>query len=182
MPSPPLTHNKKNGFTLIELLVVLVVMGIALSMVVVQLLPDERAVLREEAQRLALLLENAGLEARANGRSLAWTVGNNSAANNADGNNNADIKNGYRFWQKNEYSEWTRIEDDRVFRARTLTEGVRVAEVRVEDQPLPAGEYLVLSAHAFTLPFQIQLVSGHAKANVIGHSTGTVSVQMSDAP
>jgi len=182
MPFPILTHNnltrnKKNGFTLIELLVVLVVMGIALSMVVVQLLPDERAILREEAQRLALLLENAGLEARANGRSLAWTVGNN----NADGNN-TDVKNGYRFWQKNEYSEWIRIEDDRVFRARTLTDGVRVAEVRVEEQPLPAGEYLVLSAHAFTLPFQIQLASGHARANVVGHSTGTVSVQMSDSP
>ncbi len=56
-------------------------MGIALGMVAVQLMPDERAALREEAQRLALLLENAEMEARASGRSLAWSA----------------EKNGYRF-------------------------------------------------------------------------------------
>lgn len=175
MSLPPLTHKTQTGFTLIELLVVLVVMGIALSMVVVQLLPDERAVLREEAQRLALLLENAGLEARANGRSLAWAVEKNNSVTH-----NSSEYSSYRFWQKNELSEWVRIADDRVFRARTLAEGVRVASVSVESQPLPPGEYLVLSAHAFSLPFQIQLVSGSAVANIMGHSTGTVSIQMND--
>lgn len=171
MPSPPLTHNKQNGFTLIELLVVMVVMGIALGAVVLQLLPDERSILREEAQRLALLLENAGLEARASGRSLAWTVDQNNSSRNDT----------YRFWQKNEYSEWIKIEHDPAFRARALADGVQVAKVSIEDQPLPAGELLVLSAHSFALPFRIQLQTAHVTANVIGHSTGKVSIQLHDA-
>ena len=57
--------RSKKGFTLIELLVVLVIIGIALGLVMVQLMPDRRAQLREESERLALLLENAGMEARA---------------------------------------------------------------------------------------------------------------------
>ena len=166
--NPPLANGLKQhvraGFTLIELLVVLVVMGIALSLIVVQLLPDERAILREEAQRLALLMENASLEARANGRSLAWS----------------GEKNYYRFWQKNEYAEWVQLESDQAFRARTLPEGISIASVRVEDQTLPTGTYLVLSAHAFALPFQIRLASRHVHANILGRSTGRVVVEIVD--
>lgn len=177
MPYPLLTSPRtaSHGFTLIELLVVMVVMGIALGAVVLQLLPDERAILREEAQRLALLLENAGLEARASGRSLAWTVDKNNSDQNSSSSSDT-----YRFWQKNEYSDWIKIELDPVFRARALADGVRVAKVSIENQPLPAGEYLILSAHSFALPFQIQLQTAHVTANVIGHSTGKVSIQLHD--
>ncbi len=100
----------KGGFTLIELLVVLVVMGVALGLVAVQLMPDNRAILREEAQRLALLVENAGMEARVSGRPLAWS----------------GEKNSYRFWKKNDYADWVRIEDAAAFRARTLPEGMHI--------------------------------------------------------
>jgi general secretion pathway protein H len=172
MPYPLLTSSRtaSHGFTLIELLVVMVIMGIALGAVVLQLLPDERAILREEAQRLALLLENAGLEARASGRSLAWTFDQN----------NANERDTYRFWHKNEYSDWVKIGHDPVFRARALADGVRITQVSIENQPLPAGEYLVLSAHSFALPFHIQLQIAHFTANVVGHSTGKVSVQLND--
>ena len=150
------------GFTLIELLVVLVVMGIALGLVAVQLMPDNRAILREEAQRLALLVENAGMEARVSGRPLAWS----------------GEKNSYRFWKKNDYADWVRIEDDAAFRARTLPEGMHIVEVSVEEQALKPGEYLALSANSFPLPFRIRLESEQARASVIGSSTGTVSVQL----
>ncbi len=159
VPSP---QSFQSGFTLIELLVVLVVMGIALGLVAVQLMPDNRALLREEAQRLALLVENAGMEARVSGRPLAWS----------------GEKNSYRFWKKNDYADWVRIEDDAVFRARTLPEGMRIAEVSVEEQALKPGEYLALSANSFALPFRIRLESQQAGASVIGSSTGAVSVQM----
>lgn len=151
-----------SGFTLIELLVVLVVMGVALGIVAVQLMPDSRATLREEAQRLALLLENAGMEARASGRPLAWS---------------AD-KNGYRFWKKNDYGEWVRVDDDAMFRPRTLPNGLGITEVSVETQPLKSGELMPLNAFSFTLPFRIRMTGEHAGASVTGSCTGAVSAKL----
>ncbi len=140
----------------------LVVMGIALGMVAVQLMPDNRATLREEAQRLALLLENAGMEARASGHSLAWSSG----------------KTSYRFWEKNDYGDWVRIEDDGMFRQRTLPDGLNIAEVSVETQTLQHGEQMSLSAASFALPFRIRLASSHASASISGSSTGTVTAKL----
>ena len=133
-------------------------MGIAMGLVMVQLMPDKQASLREESGRLALLLENAGLEARASGRSLAWS----------------GEKNSYRFFSKNEYGDWVRIVDDSTFRPRTLAEGVNISEVSVEEQPLKPGEYIVLSAHSFAGPFRIRLNNEYGSASVIGKSTGDV--------
>lgn len=138
----------------------LVVMGIALGIVVVQLMPDDRTALREEAARLALLLENAGLEARSSGRSMAWS---------------AD-KTGYLFWKKNDYNDWARIDDDTSFRPRALPEGMRIGEVAVEDMPLKHGEQLALSASAFALPFRIRMSNAAYSINVVGKSTGEVVV------
>jgi general secretion pathway protein H len=153
---------KKNGFTLIELLVVLVVMGIALGMAVVQLMPDSRAALRDEAQRLALLLENAGLDARASGRPLAWSY----------------EANGYRFWKRDGYGGWVRVEDDPVYRARVLPEGMAITEASVESQPLQAGERMPLGAASHALPFLLRLSGAAAGARITGSSTGEVAVQM----
>ena len=158
------TFRLQRGFTLIELLVVMVVMGVALGLVMVQLMPDQRAPLREEAGRLALLLENAGLEARASGRSLAWS----------------GEKNSYRFFSKNAYGAWVRIDDDASFRPRTLPEGVNIGEVSVEEQALKQGEYVLLSAHSFAVPFRIRLSSKFGSAIVTGKSTGDVVSTLDD--
>lgn len=157
-------HSSQKGFTLIELLVALVVMGIALGIVMVQLMPDDRTTLREEAARLALLLENAGLEARSSGRSMAWS----------------SEKTHYLFWKKNDYNDWSRIEDDTAFRPRNLPEGIQINEITVEDQPLKQGEQLALSASAFALPFRIRMRNTSASTNVVGKSTGEVVVESND--
>ena len=159
-------RHLQRGFTLVELLIVMVVMGIALGMVMVQLMPDHRAPLREEAGRLALLLENAGLEARASGHSLAWS----------------GEKNSYRFFNKNEYGDWVRIDDDSSFRPRTLPEGVGIGEVSVEEQPLKPGEYILLSANSFAVPFRIRMTSEYGGASVTGKSTGDVIFALDDQP
>ncbi len=161
---PGQSSLSQRGFTLIELLIVLVVMGIALGMVMVQLMPDHRAPLREEAGRLALLLENAGLEARASGHSLAWS----------------GEKDSYRFFNKNEYGDWVRIDDDSSFRPRTLPEGVSFGEVSVEEQVLKPGEFILLSANSFAVPFRIRMTSAYGGARVTGKSTGDVVYVLDD--
>jgi general secretion pathway protein H len=169
-PSTGITSFKlfrvHRGFTLIELLVVLVVMGIALGIVVVQLMPDDRTTLREESARLALLLENAGLEARSSGRSMAWSSENTR----------------YLFWRKNDYNDWARIQDDTPFRPRILPEGMQIGEITLDDQLVKPGEQLALSASAYALPFRIKMSFASANTTVIGKSNGEVIVQSDDNP
>lgn len=148
----------QRGFTLVELLVVLVVIGITLGMATVQLMPDNRAVLREESGRLALLLENAVLEAQASGRTLGWS---------GEGSH-------YRFWEKNEYNDWVRIDNDKLLRPRELPAGIRISQITLENQPIPPGDKLAMAAYGFALPFKISLGNQHGNAIITGKSTGDV--------
>ncbi len=152
------------GFTLIELLLVLVIAGIALAAIVPQLMPDDRGQLREEADRLALLLGNAQLEARSSGVSMAWLP---------------DSK-GYQFWRRNEQSSWKPMEDG-PFRFRPWSAQTRIAAVLVDDDPLKFGERMLLSATSFPPPFEIRMVHGTARATIRNSGSG-VSVQMEEFP
>ena len=157
-----LTLNPESGFTLVELMVVLVIIGITLGMTMLQLMPDNRAVLRQETERLALLLENAALEAQASGQTLAWS---GEASH-------------YRFWKKNEYNDWVSIENDRMFRPRELPGEIRIGQITVENQIIKPGDKLSMSAYGFALPFRINIGNQYGNASVIGKSTGEVSASM----
>ena len=59
--------GKIRGFTLIEVLVVLLIMGLFVGMVSAIVRPDDSALLRVEAERLAQLLDLAAAESRLTG-------------------------------------------------------------------------------------------------------------------
>src|SRR5512134_2732761 len=67
MPTSVRGSSNGRGFTLIELLVVLLIMGIMAGMIGAIVRPDDRALLRVEAERLAQLLELAATESRLTG-------------------------------------------------------------------------------------------------------------------
>lgn len=157
----PARIRSVRGFTLIELLVALLIVGIALGTVAVRLMPDDRSRLRGEADRLALLLENAGLEARSSGYAMAWLP---------------EIK-GYQFWRRDAQGDWKPIASG-PYRFREWQPDTRIVSLSVDNEPIRLGERIMLNASSFPLPFAIRLVHGTASATVQGDGGDTVSVRM----
>jgi hypothetical protein len=86
----------------------------------------------------------------------------------------------YLFWKKNDYNDWARIEDDTVFRPRTLPQGILIGEINVDNHLLKPGEQLALSSSAFAPPFRIRMSYASTSTTVIGKSDGEVIVQPDD--
>lgn len=151
----PSAERSERGFTLIEMLVVLMIMGLFLGLVSAITRPDDRAVLRLEAERLSQLLDFAAAEAQLTGKSIAWT---------ADGS-------GYRFWRLADDSAWSEIRDSELLRARTLPQGVAVSGFRVENMR-PGTLRLEFAPQGSALAFTIGLSLGTERYSVAGSPVG----------
>jgi general secretion pathway protein H len=114
---PPISTRCAQGFTLIELIVVMLLLVVIAGMVALNLGDDDAGEVREEAQRLALLLNTAQEEAILQGQLFALAV----------------EKRGYHFLQltKNGTLEPLAKEDD-VLRPRELPIGMNISEVEID--------------------------------------------------
>lgn len=146
------------GFTLIEMLVVLMIMGLFVGLVSAITRPDDRAVLRLEAERLAQLLDFASSEAQLTGKSIAWS---------------ADAS-GYRFWRAGDDLNWAEIRDSELLRARSLPQGVAVAAFRVENMRPQGAMRLEFAPQGSSLAFNIALSLGTEHYAVTGSPVGDV--------
>jgi len=155
------------GFTLVEILVVVVIVGITLSLVVVNFARDDKRVLADEAQRLALLLEHAHDEAIASSHLLSWA---------------ADAQ-GYRFAVATGPDTWTQLGGDEIFHAREWTRGVNFGGVRtMQDATTPAwAARLDFSPSGFNAPFEMQLSLGNSYALIAGDPLGRIAIKYADA-
>jgi general secretion pathway protein H len=146
------------GFTLVEILVVVVVVGIAVAFIAVNLRPDDRETLREEAARLAMGLEHAQDEAVLTGTTLAWR---------GEGD-------GYQYLRRGADGTWAPLGDG-VFLPHRLSPPVRVVGVEVGGARIAAGGLVVLSASALAAPVRIVLEAGSERAAVeVGATTRVV--------
>ncbi|MEK7437137.1 MAG: GspH/FimT family pseudopilin [Pseudomonadota bacterium] len=150
----------KRGFTLIEMLVVLMIMGLFVGLVSTITRPDDRAVLRLEAERLSQLLEFAATEARLTGKPIAWT---------------AD-ESGYRFWRGGDDGSWIEIRDSELLRARTLPQGVAVSGFRVENMRPQGSMRLEFTPQGSSLAFTIAMSIGAERYAVTGSPVGDLRV------
>jgi general secretion pathway protein H len=153
----PAARNDR-GFTLIEMLVVLMIMGLFLGLVSTITRPDDRAVLRLEAERLSQLLDFAAAEAQLTGKSIAWT---------------AD-ESGYRFWRLGEDSAWSEIRDSELLRARSLPLGMAVSGFRVENMRPQGSMRLEFAPQGSSLAFTIGMSLGTERYAVAGSPVGDV--------
>lgn len=149
------------GFTLIELLVVLLIMGLVVGLVSVIVRPDDRGLLRVEAERLAQLLDLAAMESRLSGNAIAWT---------ADGP-------GYRFWRMTGDGAWSEVRDSDLLRARTLPQDMLISSLQVENMPAHGAMRLEFAPYyGPTLSFNIELSLGAARYVVAASPIGEVRV------
>ena len=157
--------ERSRGFTLIEMLVVMIIIGLFVGLVSTITRPDDRAVLKLEADRLAQLLDFAITEARLTGKSIAWT---------------ADAS-GYRFWRSGDDAVWTEIHDNELLRARTLPQGMTVSDFRVENMRPQNTMRLEFTPQGSTLAFSIGMSLGAARYEVTGSPVGEVRAVAGDA-
>lgn len=150
----------RRGFTLIELLVVLLIMGLIVGLAVVVVRPDDRGLLRVEAERLALVLELASNEARLTGKSIAWTAEDS----------------GYRFWRMSGEADWSEVLDSDELRARTLPQGMRVSALRLENIPAKGSMRLEFAPYAATAAYDIELSLGAARYTVVASPIGELTL------
>ncbi|MDD2701492.1 MAG: type II secretion system protein [Sideroxydans sp.] len=162
-----LSSNKRmRGFTLLEMLVALVVASIMLTVVTLNLMPSTQSVLREEAKRLAFLLENGAMAAQAGGQSLAWSGSGNS----------------YRFWKRTREGDWLRIERDNLLHPRTLPPDMHIGTVSFDGRRLEPGALVMLSPELASKRFKVDLHSGELTTAIIGDGLGKVEVVAGSAP
>ncbi len=139
----------------------LAIMGLFVGLVSVIVRPDERGLLRVEAERLAQLLDLAAEESRLTGRSIAWT---------ADGR-------GYRFWRASGDTGWIEARDDDLLRARTLPQHMMISGLRVENGPAQGAMRLEFSPYGgAVLAFTVEMSLGAARDTVAASPIGEVRV------
>lgn len=157
--------SSRRGFTLIELLVVLLIMGLCAGLVGAIVHPDDRVLLRVEAERLAQLLDLAAEESRLTGKPIAWT-----AALTPDGAH-------YRFWRWRDDAGWSEAGGD-TLRARRLPPGMTISDLRIEAMRSPGGMRLEFGPHG-SLAYDFRMSLGAAVYAVAASPLGEVRIHAS---
>jgi general secretion pathway protein H len=137
---------------------VLLVMGLCAGLVGAISQPDERVLLRVEAERLAQLLDLAAVEARLTGKPIAWTVEGAQ----------------YRFWRWRDDAGWSEAREDSL-RARRLPAGMAISELRIEAMRPQAGMRLEFVAQG-SVAYDFQMSLGAARYSVAASPVGDVRI------
>ena len=153
---------RARGFTLIELLVVVVIIVIMVTLAGVQLMRSPGEAVRDESERLALLLQAARDEAILQGRVFAFGAGRES----------------YRFLRLERDGKLRIAKDDELLRPRQLAAGLAIESLQVEGVAEDAPVKGVIFQPSGDLPaFRILLAGGGARWSVVGAPDGTIRAQ-----
>jgi len=139
---------------------VVVLIALTVTFVSVKLAPDDRRTLRDEAAKLAILLEQARDEAIGTGSSVAWQAQNGH----------------YRFAHRLPDRTWRGYVED-PFREQTLSSPVQMTGVEVDGRAMRSGELLVFSPVGGNPPFRIHLAVADARVRIRSDSPSQVVVE-----
>jgi general secretion pathway protein H len=156
-------HNR--GFTLIEVAVVMLVIVIVLGIVSVNLEPDRDSILRDEANRLALLLQTAQQESILQGKIIAVVV----------------ERQGYYFLVMDDTSEFKPLSEDDVLYPRPLPSDIAITSVEIEGVSDTEKPRLILLPTGELSVFTVTLSRGKTHWLVKGELTGEITAQIAPA-
>jgi len=158
------THGAR-GFTLIELLVVVAIIVVIVGLAGAQLMRGPGDVVREESERLALLLRAAREEAILQGRVFAFGAGRES----------------YRFLRLERNGRLKVAGGDELFRPQRLPPGIEIETLKIEGAGEAVQDGVVLLPSGELPAFRIVLKSGGARWSVVGAPDGTIRAQAADS-
>lgn len=134
-------------------------MGLIIGLVTVTARPDEKGILRLEADRLALLLTLAADEARLTGKRLRWSA----------------TDSGYRFLRQRKDGEWGEIRDNDTLRTRTLPDGMTITGFRIDGRP-QAVMLIEFVPYGSSQSFRIDMALNDEHTAVVASPIGDVNV------
>jgi general secretion pathway protein H len=152
--------RQKAGFTLIELLVVLAIFAVVAAAVAISAVPGDADAAREDARRLAALLEAAMRDSRASGRGIAWSA----------------ERQGYAFWYRGEDGDWTLYPRYSLYRPRALAGRTELTAVLVDGRSLAPGERVVFAPHGLRSELRATVAGPGALFFIEGNVLGRVSL------
>jgi general secretion pathway protein H len=156
-------HN--HGFTLIEVVVVMLVIVIVLGIVSVNLEPDRNSVVRDEANRLALLLQTAQQESILQGKVIGVVI----------------ERQGYSFLALNDKGEFKPLSQDDVLYPRPLPSDIAITSVEIDGAPETDKPRLILLPTGELTVFTVTLSRGTTHWIVKGELTGEITAQVAPA-
>jgi general secretion pathway protein H len=153
--------GQARGFTLIELLVVVAIIVVTVGLAGAQLMRGPGDVVREESERLALLLRSAREEAILQGRVFAFGAGRES----------------YRFLRLERNGRLKVASADELFRPQRLPAGIVIEALQIEGAGEAAQDGLVFLPSGELPAFRIVLRNRGARWSVVGAPDGTIRAQ-----
>lgn len=147
------------GFTLIEILVVMLLLVIVIGMVGLTISGDEHRAVREESDRLSVLLHAVQQEAILQGKVYAVQFG----------------ATGYEFQIVGKDGKFESLaQTDDMLRPRTLPPAMEIRGVTVEGAPAGEAARVVFYPTGEAPVFEVSFVQTNARWRVAGRLNGTI--------
>lgn len=149
--------RRTHGFTLIELVIVLLIITITIGLIGINLYSGDNDRVRDEADRIVLLLQVAREEAILQGQVYGVQF----------------TREGYRFQRLNAKGRLENIESDDVLLPRTLPDGVTLS-FEVDGAPANDEAGLLLDPTGNFIPFVLTLRAGQSAWQALGLANGKI--------